>query len=302
MKKSATMMLLPLALILTNAGSTLAEVGGTEARRLVVGQSITLAPKAQKFRAKVWEKIEATAHDAGWTPVKVEGGANDCGVKDCPSEIALREQVETVLSIEGNYSGTAYGFTVRVWSKNGRDGRSGWVGEFGSECELCSGSEFANAVGTNVRKALASETERLLANAATKPTVATVTSEERSAVPPAALDPPASPPPPANIVSPPATPEPEAASWVPWTMIGVGALAIGYGAWGLHKDGKSAGNCSAGPTAKTCDAYSFHTLGVISIVGGGVLAMAGVIWVITTPSHTTSVSASPNYVALSVRF
>jgi hypothetical protein len=293
-------MVLPVTLILTGADVAWAEAGGAEAKQVVVGQSIIFAPKAQKYRAKVWEKVEDAVKDSGWAPVKVETGPNGCVVKDCPREIAQRELVETVLSIDGNYASGGYSFTVKVWSKKGRNGQSGWVGEFGSECGLCSGAEFAEAVSTNVRKALAGEAERLLA--AAKMEVAAATPEEKTAAPPLSLDPTAGPTPSANLVAPPAPTARESMSWVPWTIMGAGALAVGYGVWGLHEDGQSTGSCSAGPTAKTCDTYSSHTLGVVSIVGGGVLAMAGVIWVVTTPSHATSVSVSSNHVALSVRF
>lgn len=303
MRNRLVKMVLPVMLILTGAGVAWAETGGAEARQVVVGQSITFAPKAQKYRAKVWEKVETTVKDSGWAPVKVETGPNGCAVKDCPREIAQRELVETVLSIDGNYSSSGYSFTVKVWSKNGRNGSSGWVGEFGGECGVCSGSELAEAVAANVRKALAGEAERLVADAAAK-VEATPTAEEKS-IPPAAAPAAESTPgpaPTANLVESRATPEPRSVAWVPWTVIGVGALAIGYGGWGLYKDGKSNGTCSAGPTAKMCDTYSSHTLGVVGLVGGGVLVMAGVIWEITTPSSTTSVSASPNHVALNVRF
>jgi len=303
MRNRLVKMVLPVTLILTGADVAWAEAGGAEAKQVVVGQSITFAPKAQKYRAKVWEKVEAAVKDSGWAPVKVETGPNGCAVKDCPREIAQRELVETVLSIDGNYSSSGYSFTVKVWSKNGRNG-SGWVGEFGGECGVCSGSELAEAVAANVRKALAGEAERLVADAAARAEVATPTAKEKS-VPPAAAPAAESAPgptPAANLVEPPATAEPRGVAWVPWTVVGLGALAIGYGGWALYKDGKSNGTCSAGPTAKMCDTYSSHTLGVVGLVGGGVLVMAGVIWEITTPSSTTSVSASPNHVALNVRF
>jgi hypothetical protein len=38
------------------------------------------------------------------------------------------------------------------------------------------------------------------------------------------------------------------------------------------------------------------------MVGGGLFALAGAILLITTPSHSMAVSASPNHVALSMRF
>ncbi len=303
MRNRLVKMVLLVTLILTGAGVAWAETGGAEAKHVVVGESIAFAPKAQKYRSKVWEKVEASVKDSGWAPLKVETGPNGCLAKDCPREIAQRELVETVLSIDGNYSGSVYSFTVKVWSKNGRNG-SGWVGEFGGECAVCSGAELAEAVATNVRKALAGETERLVADAAAMAEAATPTAEEKSipaeAAPAAESAP--GPTPAANLVEPPPPPESGGVAWVPWTVMGVGVLAIGYGAWGLYEDGKSTGTCSAGPTAKMCDVYSSHTLGVIGLVGGGVLVVAGVIWEITTPSSTTSVSASPNHVALSVRF
>jgi hypothetical protein len=79
-------------------------------------------------------------------------------------------------------------------------------------------------------------------------------------------------------------------------------VAIGYGGWGLYKDGKTSESCYIGQSTEKCGSYSSHALGVVSVVGGSLLAVAGVIWEITTPTHTTTVSASPTHLAFGVRF
>jgi hypothetical protein len=85
-------------------------------------------------------------------------------------------------------------------------------------------------------------------------------------------------------------------------MIGVGVLAAGYGAWSLSKDGQSNGDPSPGAPTFTQSTYSTKAQGWGCLVGGGAVAIAGAIWVFTMPSHTTTISAFPNHVAIGMRF
>jgi hypothetical protein len=85
------------------------------------------------------------------------------------------------------------------------------------------------------------------------------------------------------------------ATWLPWTMIGVGLLSAGYGAWALYKDGA----CSdpvLEPVA-SCHRTSSKTLGAVALTGGGLLVLTGTLWMLSA-----SLSASPNRIALNVRF
>jgi hypothetical protein len=98
-------------------------------------------------------------------------------------------------------------------------------------------------------------------------------------------------------------------SWIPITMFGIGVLAGGYGVWALSRNHDTTGSCSSLDAPTRCQHYSSKTVGAPALVGGGLLAAAGLVWEIVilvrnAQSGTTTrhVSLAPDNVAYTVRF
>lgn len=283
MRMRANMTLVPLALVLASTSLASAKPESGKVKRVVVGQSISFAPKLQKYRPRMWQEIESAAHDGNWTLVRAEDGTGGCTVKDCPQEIAEREKAISLLSLEGTYTNSGFSIIVKVWAKNGKNGRDGWVGEFTSECELCSAPEFTSAVGLNVRKALVAEAERLIAPRPTPPgTVPTAQPAEVKPLPPVAATQPA--PPATNLVSPRPASQPEwyIPRYVSVTAIVGGAALIGSGIYLLHINGE--GTCDLGAGQRLCSQhYKTQGLGTGLVVGGSLAALGGLAGLIFWP-------------------
>jgi hypothetical protein len=97
--------------------------------------------------------------------------------------------------------------------------------------------------------------------------------------------------------------EPTNLSWIPWSMVGVGAIGIGLGTWWLSKNGNSKDfhPASASPVVSN-DYYSSKSLGLASVLGGAAMAAGGILWIALSPSSSASVIASPNHVAFNLRY
>lgn len=103
-----------------------------------------------------------------------------------------------------------------------------------------------------------------------------------------------------DIVSQPSVQPSKGTSWIPWTMVGVGAIGMAYGGWAWHKNANSSGTSYSGsPTTYGHDTYSSNTRGISALAVGGALFVTGAIWI---GSSLVSASASPNHVALTLRF
>ncbi len=296
MTKSEKMVLLSLTLMLATAGGISAAAADPGAKRVVVGRDITLPPKLQRYRANVWDEIESAARDSGWTAIKAEDGASSCGVKDCPREIADREKVATVLSVEGSYTNAGYSITVKLWGRNVRNGQDGWTAQFASSCELCSGPEFAGTVGINVRKALVAEAERLAAAPAPLPNPGPLTQPGRidGIKPPN----PAQTQPAGVAAQSPASPPPERII-APWVLVGAGALVtgIGVGLWAV--DGKQGGACWSSTCGKV---YSTRGIGIAGTGIGVAAILAGGGWYIYKVREQGSVAVGPGTISVAGRF
>jgi PEGA domain len=108
---------------------------------------------------------------------------------------------------------------------------------------------------------------------------------------------------PVNVVMPaPIPPAPTPSRWIPWTLVGVGLAAAGYGIVALVEDGKQTGAyyVTSGRIAR--DRYDSKTIGVVSTTAGGLLAVGGGLWLYKSYSSSTSVVVSPSHVALNVSF
>jgi hypothetical protein len=258
-----------------------------EAKRVVVGQSITPAHKFKKHHDRMWEEVEAAARDGSWTLVKVENNVGRCSVKDCPQEYAEREKTNSVISIEGLYTKTGYNITVKIWSKFGKNGQSGWVGEFAGDCDLCSGFELTESVGINVRKALVAEAERLLAVPEEPPPV----EHPETTKPPLLVQ--------SAPVTKPARSDHEG-HWAPWLVMGAGAVAtgLGIGLWSVN------GNQGGGCWKNTCGkVYDTRAIGIGTTVIGIAAILAGGGWYLYQwRSSSANVAIGPGTIHLAGRF
>jgi hypothetical protein len=230
-------------------------------------------------------KLESALATKGWTlaqaaPPAACGHSADCLLKvakQAGSAYALR------LSGEGN-SENGYNVTLDLFSTSENQMRTN-----AAYCDLCNVDSLAEIVKRMGMEMLDSAEE-----------VAAKARQSR-------LSPPAAPPPKRpetipHLVSPPAAPRSESASWVPWTLVVAGAAVGGYGLWVLHQDGAASGSCSPTHDPTTCDHYSGRGLGLGTAIGGGAVFLGGAIWGIASLFRSTSVSASPNHVAVNVRF
>jgi hypothetical protein len=215
--------------------------------------------------------FERTLGSAGWTAVPVPGETCSSG-PDCLPAVSQHVGVGYVLRITGE-GNAQYGYrlNIELFSAVTKQTQKG-----AAFCDICNADRVAEIAG---RFAI----EQLTA----------VTKEERPKEQPLPLPAPAPETTP-NLVSPPQVSEPSRISWIPWTMIGAGALAMGYGAWALYENGHSAGSPHLAGARVQHDHYSSITLGIATMAAGGVLATLGTFWVLATPSSS--------HVSVSLRF
>jgi hypothetical protein len=286
-KKHVPKALLALLVIVASASSFVGEALAQAPFRK--GVAVIDAVKMPTKVPRIHERFKAVLEDAltakGWAFVPTTPSA-ECGAQaECLPKVAKQTTTNYVLRLSGNQNrDDGYDITLELFQSS-----TSHIERSMTYCDYCDVDRMGGVVSH-----LAVE---MLAHAFQEDASAKVAQK-----PPEQAPPPVGPAPPANLVSPPTTSEPPALSWAPWTLMGAGALAVGYGILALHRDGKPSGSCSASTLGKSCESYETRTLGIAGIVGGGALAMAGVIWKITTPTHTTTVSASPTHLALSVRF
>jgi hypothetical protein len=230
-------------------------------------------------------KLESTLVAKGWTLAQAVPSAACGHTADCLTRVAKQAGSAYALRLsgEGN-SENGYNVTLELFSTSENQTRTN-----AAYCDLCNVDSLAEIVKRMGMEMLDSAEE-----------AATKAHQSRLLPPPA---PPPKPPEMApSLVAPPVTPQPESVSWVPWTLVAAGAAVGGYGLWVLHKDGTASGSCSPTHDPTTCDHYSGRGLGLGTAIGGGAVLLGGAIWGITSLFRSTSVSASPNHVAVNVRF
>ena len=106
-----------------------------------------------------------------------------------------------------------------------------------------------------------------------------------------------------DLVSGPSVSEPTNLSWIPWSMVGVGAIGIGLGSWWLYRNGSSKNfhPASSSPVFDN-DYYSSKSRGLVGVIGGAAVAAGGILWIALSPSSSASVIASPSHVSLNLRY
>lgn len=253
---------------------------------------------AFKFPAKAkqaHDRLRASMEDAlsrsGWS---LKQGPADCGItNECMTKVTRETGATYVLRVSGQRSQEfGYDVSLDLYSL-----ASGHLRGAISSCDICDSKRMSETAGKAAVDLLAKTVreDAELREAASK---------QAMPPPPIAAPAPAAPAPAPAVLIPPPQPTAEShhTSWIPWSMIGVGAIGMAYGGWALYKNGSSASYHPSSSSTYAHDTYTSNTLGVTTMVSGGLFALAGAIWLGTTPSHAIAVSASPNHVALSMRF
>ena len=267
-------------------------------RTVAFVDAVKFSSKAIQAHDHFRAALEEALSPKNWFLAPTGQPISDCGAgADCMLSVADQFNTNYVLRIAGRKS-QEYGYEISLdaYSKSAALLRSSIA-----SCDICDSSRLAELASKSALELLASLVKD---EAAKREKVKQAAAAASAAVPPVTM--PAPSPPPGAIMPPPPPPpapvaQPVTRSWIPWTLIGVGAVAAVYGAWAVHEDGQT-GSCSPTAPGLACDRTSSNTRGIVGLVGGGLMAAVGVTWILGTPTHTTIVTASANHVALNVRF
>jgi hypothetical protein len=243
-------------------------------------------PKTIHERERFLVTFTRSMGEKGWTAIEASTDGPCSTSPDCLPKVGQRTGSKYVLRITGE-GNLKLGYTLHLDLYSSATTHTQRTTAF---CDIC---------GTDRMAEIASDFTLELVTAATK--------EEQSLkagpIPiPTHLSPPVtnSPTRTAVVTRPPLSPVPSQPSkldaWLPWTMIGVGALGMAYGGWALHKNGDCSDPILSEPGA-TCHRIASNGIGALAMTGGGLLFLAGTLWEISA-----SLSASPNHVALNMRF
>jgi len=265
-------------LIVSSGAASRAEESG--AKRVVVADFVSISPKLEKYRPKMWEAISDAVRESNWNMIRAS--RNVCTVKECPKDFADRDQAKAVIAIEGNYTSSRFNVTIKLW------GSQGWLGEFTSTSELCTAAEFANAVGDGVRKAIAAEAERILNTPISEPKPIPVA----KSVPVK--------PSPVVVTVPKEVPRPPQRQtiWAPWVVVGAGLAVTAAGAWMWSKNGNNT-DCSDGVCNKT---YKTSTVGIATTSLGIATVLAGGTWYVFSLRDDATVALGPGSINFAGRF
>jgi hypothetical protein len=199
--------------------------------------------------------------------------------------LAKRTGADRVLRITGQGS-AQYGYKVQIEVFGPRIPRTEKVATF---CDTCNPDRMAEIAADYAKQELAA-----------------VTREPEAAKEPPRLPieatPSEIPEPEPSILAQPKLEDPRSLRWVAWSLIGTGAAAMAFGGFVLSQNGARSGDITARDGRESRRVYSTATLGTACLVSGGVAAIAGVIWLLATPSSQAGVAASPNHIALHLRF
>jgi hypothetical protein len=234
-------------------------------------------PKSVRERERFFNVLEQKLRQKGWALAAPIAESLCSPARDCLGYLAQEAHAPYVLHLsgEGNLK-VGYSLHLEVYSAATK--RSQRTNTF---CEIC--------VTDGIATSAADLATGLLADAARDDR------QTADAARGAELTTPAT-------VAPPAVAQPRRSTWIPWSMLGAGAVAVGFGAWAIHEDGNPSGD-SYGDVARPLlvrEHRASQTMGIVAAAVGGAIAATGVLWLALTPS--TAVSASTNHVALKLRF
>jgi len=239
-------------------------------------------PKNIHERDRFLATFSGKLNEKGWATIEATLNAN-CAISgsgdECFSEVGREAHTSYVLKIggEGNLE---YGYNLQLELYSATTARTQKALAY---CDLCNADKAAGIAAAFALNLLATATKEEQA----LPEFQHIAPDPLST---------AKPQPQRDIVSEPVGPELHPnRDRLPWSIMGVGAVGVAYGAYALYKDGECS-KISRG-SVFTCDRISSRTLGIAAITGGGLLFLGGGIWKVTS-----SLSVSSNHIALNVRF
>ena len=236
-------------------------------------------PKSIHERERFLATFTRRLNEKGWTTV--EATTNCTSAADCLPEVGQQAHTSYVLRIAGE-GNLEYGYNLQLELYSSSTAR---VQKALAYCDLCNADKVAGIAAPFALDLLATTTkeEQALQQPANQHTAHATLPTHNSQ-------------PPRDIVSKPVAPAlHQTRAWIPWSMLGVGALGMVYGAYALHKNGECS-ETSRQPVF-ACDRISSRTLGVAALASGGILFIGGGIWKLAS-----ALSVSPDHVALNVRF
>lgn len=250
-------------------------------------------PKTVNERSRFFATFRQALAAQGWATVDPVADAACTGLGDCLAAVAKLAKADFALRLTGE-GNLKHGYTINLelYAVDSAQLRASTT-----FCDICSTDRVAGIAAEFAGKLLAAAAhDRPAAKPATKTPVPAMTGTATAA----------------NLQAPrpgshaPVMPPPATSSrvpWLPWTVTALGVAGLAYGSWALAKDGDASGPAFASSSSTYVhETYSSKTVGLASVIGGGVLAAAGIVWLVATPSKSTTLAASPSRVVLSVRF
>jgi hypothetical protein len=222
-------------------------------RQVAFIDAVKFPTKAIKAHGHLRATVEDALANKGWAMVQGTSIV-DCGATtECMAKIASETGANFVLRISGQkISDYGYEISLDLYSTASGNMRGGVA-----SCDICDSARMSEIASKSTMDLIAkSEKEDAELNEKAK----------KAASPPVVARAPNSPPSSDDVVTPPKVATPESSSWVPWALIGTGALTIGYGGWALYKNDKSTGSWTPTAAYTGRDYYSSNTVGVISLL------------------------------------
>jgi len=277
-------------LLATTTAKAFAQEEDNPSRKVAVLDAVKFSAARSSRNLRERERFDAAIEhilgNAGWPTVQVRDQTCNAGA-DCLPSVSQQAGADYVLRPTGE-GNAQYGYNLNIEIFSATTTR---ILKVAAVCDLCNADRIAEMAG---RFAL----EQLATAQSEERTLSKQRREQRDLAPP-----PPAPESTPNLVSTPTVAEPQHLSWIPWTMIVTGTAAIAYGAWAAYEDGHPT-DAPYHLTARGLERQqrSSKTLGIATIAAGGGLAIAGTLWLLLTPSHSTAVAAGPSYASLTIRF
>jgi len=235
-------------------------------------------PKSVHERERFFAVLNQKLREKGWNATTPIAESLCSPARDCLGYIAQQSHAPYVLHVTGE-GNLKIGYSLRLQLYSAATKRSQRTNTF---CEIC--------VTDGIASSTADLALGLLADAARDDEEVSRNTRESQLT--------------ASSVAPAPLTQPRRLSWIPWSMIGAGALGLGIGVWALYEDGETSGDSHAtGSTPLLVqDHHASKAFGLISLAAGGALAATGILWLARTPSATATVAVSPKHIAFSLRY
>jgi hypothetical protein len=239
-------------------------------RTVAIIDAVKFPPKAAtQAHDRLRATMEETLSPKSWYLAQTGRPIADCGgTPECMAKVAEETGTQYVLRISGQkVRDFGYDVTLDLFTT-----ATGYSRSSHAACDFCDPANMSKIASDTAVEMLTSVLKE----------EASLREKAKRAVPASAAAPVPSAPPSAALVTPPTpTAEVQHVSWVPWSMIGVGAAAVVYGGWALLKNNDPTGDKSLSSSQAMQSRYSSKTLGAVTAGAGSALAIVGLVllWV-----------------------